>query len=191
MSETNYPGIDYSLGQANFDPETGIHFGVIPIGELTEWAWDFFEPDYGAPHCPHCGNEAVSLFSDEGGDTGIDREGYETDRHAFGDYACDNCHRLFDGEDAYGDEPIGHDCTEAGYTAHVDSSNDVWILKSPYYTRAQYCSPCAPGAGYLANPCADGPRTYCFGHDWFDGGKAPYPVFLVSDDSVVDSPAGK
>ncbi len=63
--------------------------------------------------------------------------------------------------------------------------SDIFILKSPYYTRAQFCSPCAPGACYLTNPCEDGERAYCFGHDWFDDGKAPYPVFLVADDSEV------
>jgi hypothetical protein len=187
MAETNYPGIDYSLGQSNYDPETGIHFGVIPVDALTEWVWESFEADYGAPHCPHCGNPARDASEDVGDDAlAAAQEDYECDRHSCGDYACDECRRLFDGESAFGDEPIGHDCTDADYNAHIDSDCvDAWILKSPYYTRAQYCSPCAPGAGYLTSPCPDGPKTYCFNHDWFDGGKAPYPVYHVHDDTLV------
>lgn len=30
--------------------------------------------------------------------------------------------------------------------------NDAFIIKSPYYTYAQFCSPCVPGAGNLDNP---------------------------------------
>ena len=26
---------------------------------------------------------------------------------------------------------------------------------------------------------------HCLGHDWFDSGRAPYPVYRVSDDSEV------
>jgi hypothetical protein len=61
-------------------------------------------------------------------------------------------------------------------------SPDVWVFKSPYFTYAQFCSPCAPGACYLLNPCtpeSGAARAYCFGHDWFEEGIAPYPVYSV------------
>src|SRR5574337_1726472 len=47
MSETNYPGVDYSGGTANFDKATGIHYGVICAHDLSEWALGDFEADYG------------------------------------------------------------------------------------------------------------------------------------------------
>jgi hypothetical protein len=37
-------------------------------------------------------------------------------------------------------------------------------------------------------PCADGPKTYCLSHDWFDGGVAPYPVYDVGTDKIVPVP---
>jgi len=68
-----------------------------------------------------------------------------------------------------------------------DDYGDIFITKSPYYTWCQYCSPCAPGAGYLVNWTEEGvgAKAYCFDHDWFDSGKAPYPVYRVSDGSFV------
>jgi hypothetical protein len=84
---------------------------------------------------------------------------------------------------------------------------DIMIIKSPYYTYAQFCSPCAPGAGYLMNwfkmengyspetlgieqfekmaQAAGFPKVYCFGHDWFGNGIAPYPVFNVETGELV------
>ena len=56
---------------------------------------------------------------------------------------------------------------------------DIFITKSPYYTTCTFCSPCAPNAGDLSHPVDGGVKAYCFGHDWFEEGKAPYPVFSV------------
>ena len=65
---------------------------------------------------------------------------------------------------------------------------DIFVCKSPYFTYAQFCSPCAPGAGYLLNPLTEpdpGNKAYCFGHDWFESGKAPYPVYSVETGELV------
>ena len=66
---------------------------------------------------------------------------------------------------------------DAEYTAFSDSMGDIFIIKSPYYTFCDYCSPCAPGAGDLST--TGNVKTYCFGDDWFDGGKAPYTIYNV------------
>src|SRR5437870_3160567 len=50
--------IDYGLGRSNVDLETGIRYGVIPSNVIAEFFLDEFEPDYGEPTCPKCGNEA-------------------------------------------------------------------------------------------------------------------------------------
>ena len=117
------------------------------------------------------------------------RDHYEVLHHACGDYACDMCKVLFDGEDAYGDEPHGYNLDDGTYEGFVDSHNALMLVKSPYYTNAQFCSPCAPGAGHLGNPCPDGPKTYCLGHDWFTGEKAPYPIYDVKTGELVSPPA--
>lgn len=86
-------------------------------------------------------------------------------------------------------EPIGFRYSSDGYEATQSADDsDIFILKSPYFTVAQFCSPCAPGACHLRNPIevpdvdapADPNRCYCFGHDWFDEEEAPYPVYEVA-----------
>lgn len=190
-------GIDYSLGQSNFNPETGIHFGVIPMNSLAHWAWDSFEADYGAPHCPKCGNEAMegethSESHPQGGVTvWTDHPEYteDWDCQGCGDYRCEDCEYLFDGDEAFGDEPLGHTLDDGEYKAIVDSYNDAFVFESPYYTKSQYCSPCAPGAGYLLNPCDDGVQSYCFGPDWFDKEQpCPYPVWKCGTDELIYTP---
>lgn len=166
MSATNYRGIDYSGPGAtcNRDKETGIRYGIISANELPWW-WDSSEPDYGEPHCPYCGAE-MDRYPD------IDE--------------CLKCHHeIHEMSECYPDESNGNFLDDGEYQAFSDSSNDVWCVKSPYYTRAQFCSPCAPGACSLGSPCQDGEKAYCFGHDWFENKVAPYPVYSVKDDSLV------
>lgn len=224
-------GIDYGMGTTNIDLDTGIRFGVIPANDLGESWYESSEGDYGPPCCGECGNEAIEIdnlpfdlddcktidpkakkhsysyrtherlripaeFQDEYGEF-WDDEGR--------DYACLDCARSFDSDDAWGDDgPVnGHVLDDGEYKAHQGYDDcDVFILKSPYYTRAQFCSPCAPGAAYLRSPCEDGPKAYCFAPDWFrayddnevtgeyEGEKTscPYPVWRVEDDELVFTP---
>jgi hypothetical protein len=90
-----------------------------------------------------------------------------------------------------------------GYALENCLQSDVCVLKSPYFTYAQFCSPCVPGACNLDNPfeglavpsgrhasfaedygaeaeAAGFARCYCLGHDMFEGEKAPYEVFSVA-----------
>jgi len=187
MAETNYKGIDYGLGQSNVDKSNGIRYGVINQNEVLQAWCDASEPYYGKPTCPKCGNEAIESDKapekDEDGKP-IDRDEYE-EGHGCNDYVCDSCKYIFDSDEAFGDEPISHYIDDEEYKAECGESGDIFITKSPYYTRAQFCSPCAPGAGYLMNPCDSGEKAYCFGHDWFEDKTAPYPVYRVDDDSLV------
>jgi len=186
--KTDYVGFDYGLGQTNIDKETGIRYGVINQNEVLQaWA-DSSEANYGEPRCPKCGNEAMNVDDQPEcnyRDDVNDDEKYETARGACGDYVCDSCKYLFDAEDAFGDEPISFYLVDEEYKAEAGSDGDIFIFKSPYYTRCQFCSPCAPGAGYLMNEVEDGVKAYCFGHDWFEFGPAPYKVYRVADDTEV------
>lgn len=180
----SYKGIDYGLGRTNIDLETGIRFGVIPQNEVLQaWA-DSSEADYGLPCCPDCGNGAVLIDDENVPD--LDNLPEDSDWRVMGsEFACVGCCRTYDSDEAYDDEPLGFYVDDDGYKATSDSYGDIMILKSSYFTRAQFCSPCAPGACSLMNPVDDGPKAYCFGHDWFDGGKAPYPVYLVVTGELV------
>ena len=160
---SNYPGIDYGSGKSNVDTKTGIHFGVISMHSLTAFDWDCDTETVYVPRCPACGGELA--------------ESCETP------LPCPHCeHDIRDGEQ-YGDEP---DATvlKGRYEGHLDSHGDMWLTQAPYYTHAQFCSPCAPGAGHLDNPCEDGPRTYCFGADMYMA-SAPYPVYSVATGELI------
>jgi hypothetical protein len=85
-----------------------------------------------------------------------------------------------DGEELPEDaEPLSFEYDGDGYQASCGDDGDIFIIKSPFYTLCAFCSPCAPGAGYIMSTREKGIKAYCFGHDWFDGNKAPYPVFSV------------
>jgi hypothetical protein len=179
-------GIDYGLGKTNVDTKNGIRYGVIHQHEVLQaWA-DSSEPYYPCEEC----DKAWDLEQED--DTGLwyitginaDPGPFETEDDAR-DYMDDKT-------DAFGCdfcEPLSWYYNKDGYQADQDSMGDIFITKSPYYTRAAFCSPCAPGACYLTDPCKDGERAYCFGHNWFydtETGKAPYPVYRVADDTLVD-----
>lgn len=178
---TTYKGIDYGLGQANIDKATGIRNGVIPQGEVLQAWCDSSEPYYGdAKHnefeCPDCG---------------IDNRADKWD-----DSITCQCGHEYEAELPDCAEPISHYYESDGYACEAGDSGDIFICKSPYFTYAQFCSPCAPGACYLLNPLDvpeehdrsefAGNRAYCFGHDWFESGKAPYRVYSVATGAIVN-----
>lgn len=140
-------GIDYSLGRANFDPENGVHYGVISQHFLMPEALGDIEPVY--LDCKDCDDRRKCPLRKRG------------------DY-CDA-------------EPIGLEYIDDEYYIVDCLDSDLMILKSPYVTRAQFCSPCVPGAGNLDYPDPGGPLTYCLGPDWFEDSRAPYDYQTVQD----------
>ncbi len=166
--KTEYAGIDYGLGRTNVGKE-GIRFGVIPANDVGQAWFDAAEADYGDPSCPKCGNKANKA------------------RKA--DYHCPRCKYHFDADEAFGDTPRSFKLDDGEYKATQGGDDcDIFILSSPYFTYAQFCSPCAPGACYLRNPLEtplEGNRAYCFGADWFEGNKAPYPVYSVATGKLI------
>lgn len=103
-----------------------------------------------------------------------------------------------------GCEPIAFNLDDGEYKAsQTRDDGDIFILKSPYYTYAPFCSPCAPGACYLRNGDTDGDaKAYCFAPDWFDcysddeatgmyddqRTACPYPVYRISDNVCIFTP---
>jgi hypothetical protein len=84
-------------------------------------------------------------------------------------------------------DPMGFEYCAEGYEANCGEDGDIFIIKSPFFTYAQFCSPCAPGACYLLNTVEEdlNNRAYCFDHSWFENGKAPYPVYSVETGKLV------
>jgi len=163
-------GIDYGHGKTNIDIQTGIRYGVIPYIDLIEWALNEFTPEYGEAFCPECGGELLA-------------ESEESDN----EYTCSECAESFnDGHElGYTDNP-SNILDDHEYTAALDEYGDIFITESPYYTHAGLCSPCVPGAGHLRSIVEDGYKTFCFGNEWFKGGKAPYPVYSVKTNKLVE-----
>ena len=179
----NY-GIDYGMGTTNVGAND-IRFGVIPINSLHDCFWEELESQYGDPTCPKCDNVATAPEDAPDDDH---EEGFEPyrNRGCCGDHYCLDCKIYFDSEDAFGDEPLGYTLDDNGIVGESSDGIDLFVTSSPYYTHAEYCSPCAPGACYLLNPVdKQGPRAFCLPHEYFESGKAPYPVFRVSDGSLV------
>lgn len=200
MSKTNYPGIDYSgLGStANRDSETGIRYGIIPANDVGRAWYDSSEAQYGTPSCPKCGTGDAPAFV-----VSSDPSVPEADR-GDNDYYCFVCLRTFEGGSCIPEEALDFTYGSEGYQLHQTHDDcDLWVTKSPYYTYAQFCSPCAPGAGCLRSPFepkspTDGnyrylaedagfPKVYCLGHDWFEDSLAPYRVFSVETDEEVNA----
>jgi hypothetical protein len=151
----------------NIDPITGIHFGVIPPHE-TQW-YEAAKPFYPAA-CPHCGSWELE-------------EQEENPSLLF----CESCHAVIPEGDQFPLEPTQFVYEEEGYfLSQSADDHDIFVCKAPYYTLTQPCSACAPNAGYLPQASLKGSlRAFCLGHDFFESGQAPYPVFLVETGEEV------
>ena len=191
MSKTNYAGIDYAgpNSTTNRDPETGIRYGIISANEVGQSWYDAGVSNYGDPCCPACCGEVLESNGDK-------------------DYYCAKCRKALWSDECFGDEPVGIEYSGDGYAMNQDSSGDLWVFKSPFYTYAAYCSPCAPGACHLSSPfepatpvpntymgwgedyealaeSAGFSRVFALSHDWFEDGETPYPVFSVETGKLV------
>lgn len=193
---TNYGGIDYSLGRSNVNTETGIHYGVIAANSVDMDMLSEAQAagaDYGKPTCPKCGCEVKrsdddTLLADVEMDDIVFREGIQAapdgtpDWFDHKDFTCVACEACYWSDEVYGEEVSDWSHEANGYQLTGCLDNDVFVLASPYYTFAQYCSPCVPGAGNLDSPCADGAKTYCLGPEWFNTkNPMPYSCYRVAD----------
>jgi hypothetical protein len=171
-------GIDYGMGTTNRDLETGMRYGVISQHSVSQAWCDCAKPDYGAATCPDCGADAIAYDSNK----------HESFKQESGcaDYACESCETSFDSSDAFGEEAIAWNYEGDGYDLTDCLDSDVFVLKSPFFTKARYCSPCVPGACSLDSPDEDGAECFCLGHDWFEDGRAPYPVYSVETRQIVE-----
>lgn len=179
-------GIDYGLGSTNIDTTTGIRYGVISQHDLAPEALDtIFNGEnlsfqaYMAEAKDKLRSTLDEYFSDY--KHGANKQ---SKLDAVTDDAFDAIKQEL--SDAYTGDSDKYRLERDGYVIETSDPADLFVTKSPYFTRCQFCSPCAPGAGYITNTQEDGPKTYCLGHDWFDNNKAPYPVFSVESGNLVN-----
>jgi len=151
-------GIDYRMGKGR---KTRIRHGVISQHSILPEAFDEFCFDYGKPHCLKCGEEVSP----------VGMGGY--------DFFCPKCYGGIRAEEAYPVQPFGFYYDQDGYFLTDCLDHHILVIRSEFYTYAQFCIPCVLGAGNLDSPMEDGVKTYALGHEWFKGGIAPYPVYRV------------
>jgi len=163
-------GIDYGLGKTNIDTKTGIRFGVIQANHVGQAWYEDSEAHYSF-HCPHCGGGPLKKGSDA--------------------KRCPHCYKVIDSDRDFDNlDPDFFFYKKEGYKCFQKGEDpDIFVEKSPYFTYAQFCSPCAPGAcsmeSELDEPLPSN-KCYCLGHDWFEDGKAPYTVYSVKTGKVVE-----
>jgi hypothetical protein len=177
IMETIAAGIDYSTGLENRNMETGIHYGVISQNECLQ-AWADNSEAFYAPCCPSCGNKIAETFQNI-------LEAIEEAENKDAVYHCPSCNEELGQNDFDFAEASSYYIDDDEYSAEAGDDGDIFITRSPYYTRCRYCSPCAPGAGYIMDQDKLGIKTYCFGHDFFEDGKAPYKVYSVKTNRIV------
>ncbi len=207
MSKTNYPGIDYGLGRSNVDTKTGIRYGLISVNserlnhDATEYIYEGKNLSF-----ENYQNQVKKELRSALSDYFFDNHWHNTEtgekEPSRLDNAVDAAFEAIEQElsDSYQSDNDTYLYEKDGYRIQTGES-DFWVLQSPFYTFAQFCSPCAPGAGNLDCPLSferdasdqpleiattlDQNKTFCLGHDWFEDCKAPYPVFSVETGKEV------
>lgn len=189
METTNYPGIDYAAGQAvNRNIKTGLRFGVIHQNKISPEAFDDIvtngtDGDFEAYQDDI--REAVKSALESALSDYLSDHDIASVVEAAQDAAVENCGDCYES---------GGDCTRYeynadGYSIQTASDGDMFIKESPFFTYAQFCSPCAPGACYLSSPLdapVEGNKCYCLGKDWFDEIiPCRYPVYSVATGELV------
>lgn len=180
-------GIDYGAGQTNIDKSNGIRYSVISMNDLD---MDGFGPII---------DEAEDLDY-ENAITTIKRKIYTALEHlevpGF-EVTVEAAGEVWDiVADAFNDNYTADKVRWSYISQHNEyrisscGINEIFITKSPHYTHAQFCSPCAPGACHLENYMAEGPMTYALGHAFFVQGVAPYPVYDVAGSRLLVIPEG-
>ena len=165
-------GIDYGHGKTNIDVKTGIRYGVIHQNKVLQVWCDTSEPFYGEhAFCPFCGTESEA--------------------EPFAVFTCKSCNKEVTDNDYDCIEPVSYVVEDKEYTAESDSYGDIFITRSPYYTLCGYCSPYAPGAGYITDTREEGIKAYCFGADYFDNDNCPYPIYDVETGKLLYTPKEK
>ena len=163
----------------NTNLETAIRFGVLSVRRVNPYFayTDFYNHAESIPW-----NEtteelkelinSIQMFADE---HGLDQKQEVEDLHQ--NILSDLSNHWDDSED-----PMIYKDDE--YTIILTGDRaEFFIQESPYITFAPPCSPCAPGAAYLAD--ADdgisGLPAYCLPKKFFPNEKAPYEYLILSE----------
>lgn len=192
MSTTEYTGINYAGRlSTNKDSATGIRYGVISQHSVnSDAANDVFTNGRDLTH-ENFILEVRSKLHDALEDY-FSEHSYAENLPSPLSVAIDDAFDAIsdDLNDNYqNDGDTSYLYEQDGYAVGTCLQSDFMITASRFFTYAQFCSPCVPGACNLDSPVSDDNtdnKCYCLGHDWFDEGKAPYEVWSVETGMRVD-----
>ncbi len=193
-------GIDYGSGLTNINHATGIRFGVISPHSVApdslQDVYDRGENQSYAASVKEAKDRITFVLREVFDGLGVLPYDYRngTNTPKADAYLAPIVESVWDDieQDWNGNYEGDNDqyrFESDGYVIET-SSLGLYVIQSPFYTYAAFCSPCCPGAGDLDSPrltAESGVKTYCLGPDWFDNEDCtmPYTAFNVSDDSEV------
>lgn len=195
----------------NQDPDTGIHYGVIPANDLDHWCVE---------QIVSCGDDltykeaiedflatiraAVRVARTHPQDAADELKAWLKDyvwHQDWEELAADllanptasedeDVQSVFDAieqdwSDHYESDGSTYEYSDDEVTLTLHPDNDIFVLKSKYYTLCRECSPCAPNAGYLTDQSGGYMKSYCLPQSWFEDDKAPYDIYLVETGELV------
>lgn len=162
----------------NYDPETGIHYGVIGANSIDPEAVEniYIEgEDLDAKYVVKQIRERAEAFVDSLRDWIPEREMARLTEHVYNMAAgvfLDNYEPC---------EPLIRYESGGYIILYSTSSNTLIVEKSPYCTKCKMCSPCYPNAGDLDSPdMSTDFWTYCLGADFFENEANTYAIVEVS-----------
>lgn len=138
----------------NYNPETGIRYGVVALGSLSEWAFDEFF---------HNGRNLTYEAALSEAKAEHDGEWDDAAEQDFADsYECDcEQYELETTDDDGNPLKLGLSC--------LGGAPLVWVFESAYQCDCAQCSPCVPGAGDLdTRRDPSGVGTYDLPPNWYE-----------------------
>ena len=175
--KTNYAGINYASGlNTNKNSETGIRYGVISQHSLMPEALDDIftqgrDLSYEG-YIEEINKNLRSVLSNYFSDWAMKSKDVPSNL----DCAVENAFNAISDDIGYQSDSPKMLYESQDYSIETCSDNDLIVTKSPYFTYAQFCSPCVPGAFNLDSPLEQEEsdnKCYCLGSDWFGRGESP------------------
>lgn len=96
-----------------------------------------------------------------------------------------------DDSEAFDMEPYYYRIDRNGFEAEVSvgsfaTDSDFFVTASRFFTLCDFCSPCAPGAGYLLSQSAQNCKAYCPGPYWFrETEPLPFDIYSVETGNLI------
>lgn len=158
----------------NYDPETGVHYGVISQHSVHPEAlwpgndWEDSGYTYMVDETSSISAQlakAIEWYKAWAEEAGVSEDDLPTfpEEDELNEAIVENV-ELGDSEGPWIYEQDGYVLQSTEFY--------IMVIKSPYIKYCRPCSPCFPNAGDLDSPDIEhGIKTYCLGPDWFENDK--------------------